>query len=139
LLPWPPATSRSATTSPRSSPPRSTGGVEQRIYKLTGIDPAADQTWGSYLRSILAFSAVSVLFLYGLEEMPQVRLGGLVVDLAAKRVIRPDGPGIRLTPTEWHLLEVLLRHPGKLMSQRQLLAEVWAPATPMRPATSACT
>jgi DNA-binding response OmpR family regulator len=61
------------------------------------------------------------------EEMPQVRLGGLVVDLAAKRVIRPDGPGIRLTPTEWHLLEVLLRHPGKLMSQRQLLAEVWGP------------
>ena len=34
---------------------------------------------------------------------------------------------IRLTPTEWHLLEVLLRHPGKLMSQRQLLAEVWGP------------
>jgi two-component system KDP operon response regulator KdpE len=61
------------------------------------------------------------------EETPQVRLGGLVVDLAAKRVIRPDGPDIRLTPTEWHLLEVLLRHPGKLMSQRQLLAEVWGP------------
>ena len=61
------------------------------------------------------------------EEMPQVRLGGLVVDLAAKRVIRPDGPDIRLTPTEWHLLEVLLRHPGKLMSQRQLLVEVWGP------------
>jgi len=61
------------------------------------------------------------------EEMPQVRLGGLVVDLAAKRVISQDGPDIRLTPTEWHLLEVLLRHPGKLMSQRQLLAEVWGP------------
>ena len=36
----------------------------------------------------------------------------------------PDGD-IRLTPTEWHLLEVLLRHPGKLMSQQQLLTEVW--------------
>jgi two-component system KDP operon response regulator KdpE len=60
-------------------------------------------------------------------DMPQVRLGGLVVDLTAKRVIRPDGPDIRLTPTEWHLLEVLLRQPGKLMSQRQLLAEVWGP------------
>ncbi len=34
---------------------------------------------------------------------------------------------IRLTPTEWHLLEVLLRNPGKLLSQRQLLAEVWGP------------
>jgi two-component system KDP operon response regulator KdpE len=63
---------------------------------------------------------------------PQVRLGDLIVDLAAKRVMRTsDGDGsrgdIRLTPTEWHLLEVLLRHPGKLMSQRQLLAEVWGP------------
>ena len=63
---------------------------------------------------------------------PKVRLGHLVVDLAAKRVIRDgaddaDGPDIRLTPTEWHLLEVLLRNPGKLLSQRQLLTEVWGP------------
>jgi two-component system, OmpR family, KDP operon response regulator KdpE len=34
---------------------------------------------------------------------------------------------VRLTRTEWHLLEVLLRHPGKLLSHRQLLAEVWGP------------
>ncbi len=60
---------------------------------------------------------------------PQVKLGDLIVDLAARRVIPASGdqPDIRLTPTEWHLLEVLLRHPGKLMSQRQLLAEVWGP------------
>jgi len=82
------------------------------------------------------------------NETPQVRLGDLVVDLAAKRVMRqprsgvqPDADGqaaeaaktgartgdIRLTPTEWHLLEVLLRNPGKLMSQQQLLSEVWGP------------
>ena len=63
---------------------------------------------------------------------PKVRLGHLVVDMAAKRVIRDgaddaDGPDVRLTPTEWHLLEVLLRNPGKLLSQRQLLTEVWGP------------
>jgi two-component system KDP operon response regulator KdpE len=67
---------------------------------------------------------------------PQVKLGDLIVDLAAKRVTRqsvssdgeePKDSTIRLTPTEWHLLEVLLRHPGKLMSQRQLLREVWGP------------
>jgi two-component system, OmpR family, KDP operon response regulator KdpE len=63
---------------------------------------------------------------------PRVQLGHLVVDLAAKRVIRDGadgahGPDIRLTPTEWHLLEVLLRNPGKLLSQRQLLTEVWGP------------
>ncbi len=42
---------------------------EQRIYKLIGIDPTADQRWSAYLRSMLAFSAVSVLFLYGLERL----------------------------------------------------------------------
>jgi two-component system, OmpR family, KDP operon response regulator KdpE len=65
---------------------------------------------------------------------PQVQLGDLTIDLAAKRVIHAAEDGavaaradIRLTPTEWHLLEVLLRHPGKLLSQRQLLQEVWGP------------
>ncbi len=43
--------------------------VERGIYKLIGVDPAADQKWSSYLRSMLAFSAVSVLFLYGLERL----------------------------------------------------------------------
>src|ERR1039457_1596015 len=43
--------------------------VERGIYKAIGIDPAADQKWSSYLRSMLAFSAVSVLFLYGLERL----------------------------------------------------------------------
>ncbi len=74
-------------------------------------------------------------------DAPQVRLGDLVVDLAAKRVMRrqdgadhsDDGNGdVRLTPTEWHLLEVLLRNPGKLLSQQQLLAEVWGPAATRR-------
>ncbi|MFJ8073696.1 response regulator [Streptomyces sp. NPDC096176] len=48
------------------------------------------------------------------------------VDLAAKRV-RRDGQPVRLTPTEWHLLEILVRSPGRLISQRQLLEEVWGP------------
>jgi two-component system, OmpR family, KDP operon response regulator KdpE len=63
-----------------------------------------------------------------------VRIGNVVVDLAAKRVTRrgqesaggPDGD-IRLTPTEWRLLEVLLRSPGQLLGQQQLLAQVWGP------------
>jgi two-component system KDP operon response regulator KdpE len=60
-------------------------------------------------------------------DAPVVRTGSFVVDLAAKRVSTPAGE-VRLTPTEWHLLEVLVRHPGKLVSQRQLLTEVWGPA-----------
>jgi K+-transporting ATPase ATPase A chain len=43
--------------------------VESGIYRLIGVDPEADQKWSAYLRSMLAFSAVSVLFLYGLERL----------------------------------------------------------------------
>ncbi|MEO3753919.1 response regulator [Streptomyces sp. B6B3] len=49
------------------------------------------------------------------------------VDLAAKKVHR-GGRDVRLTPTEWHLLEVLIRNAGRLVSQRQLLQEVWGPS-----------
>ncbi|MFJ9523542.1 response regulator [Kitasatospora sp. NPDC101801] len=52
---------------------------------------------------------------------------GFTVDLAAKKVNR-DGTDVRLTPTEWHLLEVLVRNAGRLVSQTQLLQEVWGPA-----------
>ena len=43
--------------------------VERGIYRVIGIDPEADQKWSAYLRSMLAFSLVSVLFLYGLERL----------------------------------------------------------------------
>jgi two-component system KDP operon response regulator KdpE len=49
------------------------------------------------------------------------------VDLAAKRV-RVGDREIHLTPTEWQLLEVLVRNPGRLITQRQLLQQVWGPA-----------
>jgi potassium-transporting ATPase potassium-binding subunit len=42
---------------------------ELRLYKIIGIDPAADQNWSAYVRSMLAFSLISVLFLYGLERL----------------------------------------------------------------------
>ncbi|MEW1912498.1 response regulator [Kitasatospora sp. NPDC085895] len=53
--------------------------------------------------------------------------GSFTVDLAAKKVHR-GGTDVRLTPTEWHLLEVLARNAGRLVSQKQLLQEVWGPA-----------
>ena len=48
------------------------------------------------------------------------------VDLAAKRVTVDDAE-VRLSPTQWHVVEVLVRNPGRLVSQRQLLQEVWGP------------
>ena len=44
-------------------------GAERVIYRLGGIDPDAEQGWGRYLRSVLAFSAVSIIFLYALLRL----------------------------------------------------------------------
>ncbi|HEV3226938.1 MAG TPA: response regulator [Acidimicrobiales bacterium] len=59
-------------------------------------------------------------------EEPVVETAHFRVDLAAKQVTI-DGEPIRLTPTEWNVLELLVRNQGKLVSQRQLLKEVWGP------------
>jgi two-component system KDP operon response regulator KdpE len=61
---------------------------------------------------------------------PVVDFGPVSVDLETRRVTVRDGERtgeLRLTPTEWHLLEVLVRHPGKLLTHHQLLTEVWGP------------
>jgi two-component system KDP operon response regulator KdpE len=60
------------------------------------------------------------------DEEPTVELGDVIVDLAAHRISR-GSEAIHLTPTEWHLLEVLIRNPGRLLRRRWLLAEVWGP------------
>lgn len=54
------------------------------------------------------------------------RAGHLLVDLAA-RTVRAGGEEVHLTPIEFRLLETLVRHAGKLVTQRQLLVEVWGP------------
>jgi two-component system KDP operon response regulator KdpE len=59
-------------------------------------------------------------------EEAVVQTASFVVDLVAKRVQTAAGD-VRLTPTEWHVLEVLARHHDKLVTQRQLLQEVWGP------------
>ena len=58
---------------------------------------------------------------------PAVEVGDWRVDLADRRVTGPAGEQ-KLTPTEWKLLEAFVRHPGKLVGQRQLITEVWGPA-----------
>ncbi len=58
---------------------------------------------------------------------PTVVTDAFVVDLAAKKVTR-DGADVHLTPTEWSMLEMLVRHRGKLVGQRELLTEIWGPS-----------
>lgn len=62
------------------------------------------------------------------EHSPSFRLGAVTVDLAARSITRTDAAGshhIRLTPTEWQVLEVLARNPGNLVTRRTLLTTIW--------------
>jgi two-component system KDP operon response regulator KdpE len=61
------------------------------------------------------------------SDVPLLEAGDLVIDLPARRVTKA-GAVVRLTPTEWGLLEMLVRTPGRLVSQQDLLHEVWGPA-----------
>ena len=65
------------------------------------------------------------------ELVEPVQLGRWTVDLSDHVIYETlrarAGPQVHLTPTEWQLLQALARHPGRLVSQRQLLQEVWGP------------
>jgi two-component system KDP operon response regulator KdpE len=63
----------------------------------------------------------------GPETTEPVLLGRWTVDLSDRTIQDAAGSTVHLTPTEWQLLDVLLRHPGRLVSQRQLLQQVWGP------------
>jgi two-component system KDP operon response regulator KdpE len=89
-------------------------GADDYVTKPFGMDELLAR-----LRAMLRRSG-------GKDELPVVAFGDNTVDLSARRVTRA-GEDVRLTPTEWHLLEVLLRNPSKLLSQKQLLLEVWGP------------
>ena len=59
-------------------------------------------------------------------DAPVITFGEVTVDLAA-RVVTRAGTAVRLTPTEWRLLEVLLRNHDRLVSRETLLHDVWGP------------
>ena len=61
-------------------------------------------------------------------DEPVVRSAHFTVDLAGKQVRLIDGATARLTPTEWHIVALLAKHPDRLVTARQLLHEIWGPA-----------
>jgi two-component system KDP operon response regulator KdpE len=58
------------------------------------------------------------------DSVPIVRTADFTIDLAARRVSR-DGKDVALTRTQWQIVELFARHPGRLITRRRLLAEVW--------------
>ena len=72
------------------------------------------------------------------ENQGVVNLGSIRIDLAAKLVSR-GGSDVHLTPTEWGILEVLLKHRGKLVTQRELLRPSGARSTRTTATTCGCT
>jgi two-component system, OmpR family, KDP operon response regulator KdpE len=96
--------------------------------KVAALDAGADDyvTKPFGMDELLARLRAAVRRAAPSEEEAVVETDAFTVDLAAKRVTTPEGE-VRLTPTEWHIVEILVRNRGKLVSQRQLLQEVWGP------------
>jgi two-component system KDP operon response regulator KdpE len=90
-------------------------GADDYVTKPFGMDELLAR-----LRAALRRSASP-------DEGPLIETESFTVDLAAKEVRDGDGRPVRLTPTEWQVLEVLVRSEGKLVPQRQLLQDVWGP------------
>jgi two-component system, OmpR family, KDP operon response regulator KdpE len=102
---------------------------EQELQKVQALDAGADDyvTKPFGMNELLArLRAATRRAAPGVDE-PVVVTPEFTIDLGAKRVVRKDGGDVRLTPTEWQLLEVLARHEGRLVSGRQLLQDVWGP------------
>ena len=102
----------------------------QEHQKVAALDAGADDyvTKPFGMDELLARLRAAVRRASPAPDEPVVTTPDFTVDLAAKRVRRDYGGDIRLTPTEWQLLEILVRNRGRLVTQRQLLQEVWGPA-----------
>ncbi len=97
--------------------------------KVAALDAGADDyvTKPFGMEELLARVRAALRRSAGDDAGGVVESSSFTVDLGAHRVTTEAGE-VKLTPTEWHLLEVLVRHPGQLVRRRQLLQEVWGPS-----------
>ena len=105
-------------------------GRDASSDKVTALDSGADDyvTKPFNIEELLArIAAVSRRLRPEAAEVEPVRFGTHVVSVSERSVTADSGELVHLTKTEWELLAILVRNPGKLVSQRQLLQEVWGP------------
>jgi two-component system KDP operon response regulator KdpE len=101
---------------------------EEEADKITALDAGADDyvTKPFSMAELLARVRAASRRTSPAKQPPVIQTDDFTIDLPAKRATTQGGE-VRLTPTEWHLVEVLVTNPGRLVSQRQLLREVWGP------------
>ena len=101
----------------------------QSVSKVEALDAGADDyvTKPFGMDELLARLRAVVRRTTPDAEEPVVEVEGHTIDLAAKRVMTQNGEDVHLTPKEWDIVEVLVRNPGRLVSQRQLLHDIWGP------------
>ena len=97
-------------------------GADDYVTKPFGMDELMAR-----IRAVTRRSAADPATAGSTAGAEPVRVGDWLVDLAAHRITGPAGAEQRLTKIEWQLLERLVRRPGQLVTQRQLLTEVWGP------------
>jgi two-component system KDP operon response regulator KdpE len=110
-------------------------GRSQSAAKVDALDAGADDyvTKPFNIDELLARLRAVTRRVPAGDDTPCVRIGDYLVDLQDHRVTSAPGDArhppvdLHLTPTEWQLLEQLVRNPGKLVSQRELLLRIWGP------------
>jgi len=100
----------------------------QSMSKVEALDLGADDyvTKPFGMDELLARLRAALRRAPGADQDPHVEAEGFTLDLDTRKVVR-DGTEVHLTPKEWELVSVLVRNPGRLISQRQLLQDVWGP------------
>ena len=101
----------------------------EEATKVAALDAGADDyvTKPFGMDELLARLRAAVRRVLPQAEEAVIATETFVIDLGATKVTDRSGTDIRLTPTEWRVVEVLVRNRGKLVTQRQLLQQVWGP------------